>query len=107
MLTITYDPYDGIVVPDFLLKEKLVNLINEGIDFSVGTSMAFSVIRLLVKQGVEVDIKFNNIKFKYQDIKTDIDYNFILNEQCSIIPETKWPFGFSHIEFDFFPHLYL
>ncbi len=107
MLTITYDPYDGIVVPDFLLKEKLVNLINEGIDFSVGTLMAFSVIRLLVKQGGVVDIKFDNIKFKYQDIKTDIVYNFLLNEQCGIMPETKWPFGFSRIEFDFFPHLYL
>lgn len=101
MLTITYDPYDGIVVPDFCLREKLINLINEGIDFSVGTSTAISIIRLLVKQGNEVDIKFDNIKFKYQDIKTDIVYYFTLNEKCRIIPETKWPIGFYDIDMEY------
>ena len=88
MLTIVYDPINGIAVPDGLCEIKAFNLCTgngEG-KFIVSSILLIHYIRLNIKQGV---IKYNQVVFLFHDYVIPPDKNGMLG---------IWPHGFGDYE---------
>jgi hypothetical protein len=92
-LKLTYDPQNGVVVPDGQCEQKAKEIIERRDAWWIGSETLFSWIRLWVKRGLispdEVEIYFNReVDGVKQSVRILIDKNGRLD---------NWPKGFFDI----------
>lgn len=84
-MNITFCPKTGLTFPDSVLEENILNLIEKGLPFTIGSELAVTVIRLLVVEG-----KIKPVTLEY----IDGDNKHIIEIDETGEPNSSWPMSF-------------
>jgi len=64
-MIVTYDPINGKTHPEHMVESAMTVLAIKGEDFTIGSTLEMTFLRVLVKRGVIVPFQY-----KYTDAKT-------------------------------------